>query len=295
MKPRVVIGILLLMAVLMVGITYVRVSLLKSGAPAEPARTPSVADAPIRVYGRVEPLGREVFVGPVQPGRVSRIWVEEGQDVSVGMVLCEIDSDVPRQVLQIAIARVGELQAKLDMVLDELQRKQKLLPDRAVAEIEVSQKHLEAQMLRKQIVTAEAEVEWRRRELETYVLRSPIDGRLYKLDVRLGEYLTPQDAQRIVIGKHRKQVRLFVEAFWADKVAVGDRFHARDAETLRSLGNGSITYVAAYTGSRDFRTEDALERLDTKYGQAILELEGDIDIPLGSLVSCERLDERREN
>ena len=76
---------------------------------------------------------------------------------------------------------------------------------------------------------------------------------------------------------------------------MGDRFHARDAETLRSLGNGSITYVAAYTGSRDFRTEDALERLDTKYGQAILELEGNIDIPLGSLASCERLDGRREN
>lgn len=295
MKIRSLIISLLVILVLVVGTSYIIVSLRKSGAPPETSKTPSLAESPVRIYGRVEPLGREVFVAPVKAGRVTKVMVTEGQDVSIGMPLCEIESDVERQALQVAIARVEELKAKLDLLQDELQRKQKLLPDRAVSELEVSQKQLEARALQKQIITAEAEVELKRRELELLLLRSPITGRVYKFDVRLGEYLTPQDSQRIIIGKHLKQVRLFIEAFWLDKVSMGDSFDVYDAENLRFLGKGAITYIAEYTGARDFRTEDALERLDTKYIQAILELDRAVSTPLGSLVVCERVQTNKES
>jgi len=290
MKPRTVVIVLLILLVALVGLNYVRVSMLKSALPPEPARTPSLPDTPVRVYGRIEPLGREVFVGPVQPGRVVRTMVEEGQDVSAGQPLCEMESDVPRQALQVAIARVDEFKSRLDIILDELQRLQTLSRKGAVPEFDASRKLLEAELLRKQIATAEAEVELKRRELKLLTLRSPVEGRLYKFDIRLGEYLTPQDVQRIVLGKRQKQVRLFVESFWIGKVAVGDSFVVHDAETSRLLGKGTVFYVSAYTGTRDFRTEDALERLDTKYAQAILEFQDAVEAPLGSLVVCERLD-----
>jgi hypothetical protein len=41
-------------------------------------------------------------------------------------------------------------------------------------------------------------------------------------------------------------------------------------------------------GARDFRTEDSLERLDTKYAQAILQVEGAATVPLGKLDLCVR-------
>jgi len=289
MKPRTVVIVLLGILAVVVGLNYVRLAMLKSGAPPEPARTPSLADSPVRVYGRIEPLGREVFVGPIQAGRIIKTMVKEGQDVTVGQPLCEIESDVARQALQVAIARVEESKARLDLILDELKRKGGLSGTGAVAELEISQKLLEAELLRKQIATAEAEVALKRRELELLTLRSPIEGRLYKFDVRLGEYLTPQDAQRIILGKHQKQIRLFVESFWIGKVAVGDLFVVHDAEDLRLLGKGKVVYVSAYSGTRDFRTEDSLERLDTKYVQAIVQLEDTVEAPLGSLVLCERL------
>jgi len=219
--------------------------------------------------------------------------VEEGQDVSAGQALCEIESDVARQALQVAIARVEELRARLELVLDELKRKQPLMESGFIAQIEVSQKLLEAQLLRKQISTAEAEVELNRRELELLTLRSPVDGHLYKFDIRLGEYLTAQDAQRIVIGDRKKQVRLFVESFWIGKVTIGDLFAVYDAENLRLLGNGKVAYVSPYAGTRDFRSDDALERLDTRYVQAILQMEDTVDSPLGSLVLCERIEDQK--
>ena len=77
-------------------------------------------------------------------------------------------------------------------------------------------------------------------------------------------------------------------------MAVGDRFVAHDAEDLHSLGNGKVVYVSAYSGTRDFRTEDTLERLDTKYVQAILQLDDAVESPLGSLVMCERLGDQKK-
>jgi multidrug efflux pump subunit AcrA (membrane-fusion protein) len=344
MKIRAVVGFLLVALVVIVGLFYVQASLRRASAPPQPGLTPSLDDAPARVYGRVEPLGREVFVAPRQSRRVARVLVQEGRTVAAGQPLCELDADVERQALQLALSREREFEAQLDLVLDELKRKEPLTASgpvanqqalrvavlrvresearldlaldelkraetlfrdgtvteqdyiqksleaellrrqiataRAEAEIEFGQKTLEAELLRKQIATAQAEVELKRRELDTLVLRSPIEGFLYTFDVRLGEQLNPQDYQRIVLGKPEKQVRLFLESFWIDKVRAG--------ETLREVGLGKVVSVSDYVGARDFRTDDSLERLDTKYAQAILQLEGATPVPLGKVVLCER-------
>ena len=310
-RIRSIVGVLLFILVVIVGLTYVQVSLRKASAPPQPGLNPSLDDAPARVYGRVEPLGREVFVGPLQSRRVTRVLVQEGQNVKARQTLCELESEVERQALHVALSRVREFESRLALVLDELKRteplsgivteleySQKVLESelvrrqvataKAEAEIEFSQKTLEAESLRRQIATAEAEVELKRAELDTLTLRSPIQGYLYKFDVRQGEQLTPQDYQRIVLGKSEKQVRLFLESFWIDKIRVGDRFLVRDAETLRQVCSGKVVLVSDYVGARDFRTDDSLERLDTKYAQAILQLDEAASIPIGKVVLCER-------
>jgi len=279
------------------------------------------------------------------------MFVQEGQEVSAGQALCELEQSVERQALesailrvkefegrllilldelkrelpfsgegltenralQVAVQRVRELEARLDLILDALKRIGPLSKTGAVAEteytqkaleaelvrkqiatassqavIEHSQKSLEAELLRRQIETAQAEAELRKRELDTLTLRSPIQGRLYKFDVRIGEQLTPQDYQRIVIGKPGKQVRLFVEGFWLDRIRIDDVFQVQDAETMRKIGFGKVVAVSEYVGARDFRSEDTFERLDTKYAQAILQVEGTASVPLGKLVLCMR-------
>jgi len=291
-RYRKIIMALLLTLVVIVGLTYIVLSLRKASAPPEPSRTPSLEDAPVRLYGRIEPLGREVFLGPQQPRRVIKVFVTEGQKVKQGEVLCELESDVEQEAYRVALAKISEFERRLEIVIDDLLRKEALLPEKAVAEQEVSQKRLEAALLQQQIATARAEAELRRQELEILKLRSPIDGYLYKFDVRLGELLTPQDYQRIIIGKQEKQIRLYIESFWMHRVRVGDRFTVRNGETLRTIGKAIVTTISEYVGARDFRTDDSLERLDTKYAQAILRFEDASDIPLGKIVVCERMDSK---
>lgn len=287
-KVRAIALFLFLIIIVVTGISYIRRSLREASAPPAPSRTPSLDAAPVRVYGLVEPLDREVFVGPQQARRVERIFVQEGQKVSVGQTLCVLEQGVGRQALEVAISRVKEFEGRLNLILDELNRKEPLSQIGAIPEVEYTQKSLEAELIRRQIKTTQAEVELRKRELDILTLRSPIQGRLYKFDVRIGEQLTPQDYKRIVIGKPEKQVRLFVESFWLDKVRMGDVFQVQDAETMRNIGLGKVVAVSEYVGARDFRSEDTFERLDTKYAQAILQVEGAASVPLGKLVLCVR-------
>ncbi|MCX7988693.1 MAG: efflux RND transporter periplasmic adaptor subunit [Thermodesulfovibrio sp.] len=283
--------VILLIFIIMLGSIFIVNSLKKASAPYEKGKAPNIEDSPARVYGRVEPLGREVFIGPQQARRVVKIYVNEGQNIKKGDVLLKLDSEVERQAYYLAVSKVAEFERKLDLVLDELRRKNELLREEIIPEFNVTQKKLEAKLIEQQIEVARQEAKLRKKELETLILRSPVDGVIYKFDVRLGELLTPENYERIIIGKPQKQVRLFIESFWIDKIKIGDKFIIKDAETNREIGKAKVIYISEYVGSRDFRTEDALERIDTKYVQAIVEFEKAQQIKIGKLVLCERIRE----
>lgn len=289
MSIRTVVIILLLVLVVLAGLGYVQQSLSKSAAPPEPSRAPSLDDAPVRLYGLVEPRDREVFVGPTQARRVVEVPVQEGDSVAAAQPLCVLDADLERQALVVAESRLEEAIRRVAVTVDERDRKTPLAQDAAIPKLELSRLDLQIKFAEQQVATARAEIDLRRVELEKLTLRSPLAGVVYKLDVRVGELLTPQDYARIVVGRAEKQVRLFVEAFWLSRVAVGARFRVREAETLREVGTGAIESVAPYAGARDFRTEDRLERLDVKYVQAILRLDAPATTPIGMQVLCERL------
>lgn len=288
MRLRTIMIFLLVLLLAIVSVIYIGVSLRKAAEPPEPALTPSLNDAPIRVYGLVEPLGREVFVGPLLNGRVMEVAVQEGDRVDSGQVLCILESDVEKAALHVAQSQLNEAIAQLAITRDNLDRKRPLADKGAIPEFDASQVELQARLEEQQIASARAEVERRKVEIEKLTLRSPIAGTVYKIDVRVGELLTPQDYRRVVVGRSEKQVRLFVETFWLGRVNINDRFLVREAESLRKIGVGVVESVSPYVGARDFRTEDRLERMDTKYAQAILRLESLTETPIGMQVICER-------
>jgi len=284
---KLALGVLLLLVVA-AGVNYTRISLRNAARPPEPSRTPALADSPARLYGLVEPRGREVFVGPLQARRVVEVAVAEGARVRTGGVLIRLDADLEAHAVRIAEARQEEAVRRRAITQDDLRRKRQLALDKAVPESEAARLELQARLEDQQIETARAELAMRRTELDKLTLRAPVDGRVYKLDVRPGEQLAPQDYERIVVGSDEQQVRLFVETFWMTGVEPGQRYRVRDSETLRDLGEGVVREVSPYVGARGFRTEDRLERLDTKYAQAVLLLDATNSLPLGLQVVCER-------
>jgi len=287
MKPKKIIIILIIILVAVVGLNYIRLSIQKASMPPKLGKEPSLDTTPARVYGIVEPLGREVYIGPLQPKRVIEVDVKEGDYVKTNDVLIRLDDELERKSLMIAESRLEEAIKRLDILKDDLVIKRELIKSKSIAEFELSQIELQAKLQEQQIETARAEIELQNAQLAKLTLRSPIKGVIYKMDIRVGEQITPQDYSRIVIGKNKKQIRLFVEAFWRNRIKINGKVLIKDGNTQETIGEGKVISVLPYMGARDFRSEDPLERTDTKYQQVIVTFDSLSDVPLGLLVQCE--------
>ena len=276
------------------GLVFILYSLMISSAPPKAAEPPVLSESPARVYGVVEPAGREVFVSPPVTKEVVQIFVKEGDVVRKGQILCLLDNDVERAELALAEAKVVSAEKSIDITSDDMSRKKTLYAQKVDSEFGYTQARLKKELDVSNLRVALQEVELATARLKELEMTSPIDGRVYKFDVRLGETLTSGDITRIIVGSPDLWVRFFIESFWMDRVVPGARYKIYHSETNAYLGSGEVLYRAPYMGRRDFRTEDVQERFDTKFQEVVLsftpEKEG---IPIGLSVVAELVEEKR--
>lgn len=272
---------LILIPILLVSIFIVQTFMKSSPSPTV-AQQPVLDDSPVRVYGVTEPAGREVFVSPTETKEVIQIFVKEGDMVQEGQTLCVLDNDVELAQLQSALARVEAAKKTLAIIRDELKRTKNLYAKNVDSEFKYTQALLKVELETSNLAVAEKEVELDRARLEQLELRSPINGKVYKFDVRLGETLSAGDNTRIILGSADLWVRLFVEAYWKNTIDLGSQFKIYNSETDVYLGMGSVIYRAPYMGRRNFRTEDSQERFDTKFQEVVLLFVSEKDpVPIG--------------
>jgi len=268
-----IITAVLFSVVLIAGSVFIVRTLIRSSPTPQVAQPPDLSQAPARVYGKIEPAGREVFVASPVTRRIARIRVQEGDAVKQGQVLLSLESEIERARLQVALAKVESLRRTVIIDQDILKRRESLYAKEADTEYAFTQARLQVELDLSNLVLAEKEVDLARTELDRLELRSPVDGLVYKLDIRLGESLPADDASKIILGSADLWVRLSVEAFWKDRVRIGDRYQVFDSETNALVGRGQVIAKSPYLGRRNFRTEDDQERFDTKYMDVLLKLE----------------------
>jgi RND family efflux transporter MFP subunit len=270
-------------------ISYFIVSVfVRSAAPPEVAEPPVLTESPARIYGVVEPAGREVFVSPPVTKRVIKIYVKEGDMVKREQVFCSLENDIEMAQLQLAQAKVESARRTLSLSQDDNRRKKNLYDTNVEAESEYIKALLKMELDQSSLTVARREVELAKASLAQLELKSPIDGKVYKFDVRLGETLSAGDNSRIIVGAPGLWVRLFVESFWLERIKKGGQYKIFHSETNEYLGEGTVIHSAPYMGRRNFRTEDSQERFDTKFQEVVLSLESQKDtIPLGLSVVAE--------
>jgi len=112
-EPRKIIIILVIILAVLVGLNYIYLSLKKASAPPQAGKSPALNDAPVRVYGIVEPLGREVYIGPILPKRVIEVAAKEGDAVKLNDVLVRLDDELERKSLMISESRLEEAKKRI--------------------------------------------------------------------------------------------------------------------------------------------------------------------------------------
>ena len=254
-------------------INFMVTSFVKSSKPPQVAKPPVLPETPAKVYGKIEPAGREVYVSPPQTKRVVAVYVKESDMVKKGQVLCSLESYVETAQLNLTLAKIESAKKTQEITQDDFQRKKNLYVQKTDSEFSYIQSRLKADLDARNIAVAEKEAQLSKARLDELELKSPIDGMVYKFDIRLGETLSAGDNTRIILGAKDLWVRLFVESYWLNRVKEGSRYKVYNSETNEYLGTGKVLFALPYVGRRDFRTEDSQERFDTKFQEVVLALE----------------------
>ena len=258
-----------LVIVLGAGAWFIATSFRNASQPPSAASPPELNTAPVRVYGLVEPAGREVPVSPILTGQVTDIYVTEGARVTQGQRLCMLENSVEHQEVRLAEAAVAQAQKEVALDLDELKRAKTLYTRKVDSEYKYTRAKLQQELEVQRLQVAKHQLQVAKAKYERTILRAPVAGMVYKCDIRLGETLSAGDNERIIMGSEDLWIRLQVESFWRDRVPLEARGVVFDADTRERLGTATILQRMPYMGRRDFRTEDTQERFDTKFQEML--------------------------
>lgn len=172
----------------------------KSGANAGPG---AVLNASGYVTAR-----RRATVSSKVTGKVTEIFIEEGQTVRAGQVLARLDDSQTRAALNLAQAQLAasrqsaaEDQARLREAELNLQRRERLLKEAVVGRAEVDSAQSEVDTIKariayaqQQVAVAESQVRLRQTDLNDMVVRAPFSGVAISKDAQPGEMISPVSA-----------------------------------------------------------------------------------------------------
>lgn len=180
-------------------------------------------------------------VGPLVPGRLTKVSVALGDTVKRGQVLGVVaSSDVSE-----ARVRLDQARAKLTAAETTLRRQQQLSTEGIASQRSL----IDAES---QVAELRAEVEGQKRQLSVFgsgsagalTLTAPIDGVIVALHATLGETATPDQPAFIVTDPTKVSVRGNVPELEISRVQAGAAVLVRLHAFPDSAMPGKITYVA---------------------------------------------------
>jgi RND family efflux transporter MFP subunit len=209
----------------------------ESSAPAgADAATLEFAAADI-AYVQIRPLMQTVsFSGSLAPllqsavkakiaGEVARIYVREGQAVTQGQVIVELDNPDLRARLDAAIADLEERQARLSIATKNRDTNQALLRRQFISQNAYDQVHSTHQASEAAVRWAHAQVAQARNALNDSAVRSPISGIVARRMVNGGERVAPDMVLLTVVDLSHMELEATVPAADIPGIKVGQAVH----------------------------------------------------------------------
>jgi len=161
----------------------------------------------VEVQGRVD--GDEnVTVTAKSIGVISRIYVREGDNVRTGQVLAELDSRVLQQSLE-------ELKLKLSFATNVYNKQKNLWDQNIGSEMQYLTAKTNKESCEKGIATI-------KEQIEMTVIKSPINGSVEEVPVKLGQAIQPGLTAFRVVNFSRIKILADVAEAYSPKVRPGD-------------------------------------------------------------------------
>lgn len=161
----------------------------------------------IQATGTVEPI-QTAQVGSQVGGVVARVSFREGQEVSPGQVLFELDARPFRAALAAAEGQLSKDRAQAEAAVLDAERAQKLREEQVIAPADYDQKAAAAGAALGVVKTDSAAVANARLNLQYASIRAPIGGRTGKLMVHAGDYVKAASSDPLVTINQMRPIRV---------------------------------------------------------------------------------------
>lgn len=172
----------------------------------------------------VSPVRSEL--SPKMPGRVARLYVDEGTHVSRGQAVLELESDYARLNLQSANADVARAQASLDEAKRDLARKQELIAKDSIPRATLDRSQAAYDQASAALQSAKAQAALLRQQIADSTLRSPVDGMIAEKRTDVGARLGEAGVAFVVVQLSPLKLRFSVPERLLGRIKKGDRVTA---------------------------------------------------------------------
>jgi HlyD family secretion protein len=141
---------------------------------------------------------------------------------------------------------------------------------------------------RARVLAAEAKVAQAKAQVERLAVRAPIDGEVLQVKVREGELYTFQGSEPLVVMGDTRQLRLRMDVDERDiaRVALGAQAWATADAFGTQRFPGRVVEIGRRFGRKNVRTDDPIERNDTKILEVVIQLDGNERLVPGQRVTC---------
>lgn len=205
---------------------------------------PRAFDYYVQTQGSVEAVDN-ILVSAKTMGVLSTVYAREGQVVKKGQVLAQIDNSV-------IVGGINELKSSIELANTVYERQKNLWEQKIGTEVQYLKAKNDKESLEKKLATLNEQLEMCR-------IKSPIDGSVDAVDVKIGQNVAPGNPAFRVVSFDKLKVKANVSESYVVDIKPGNRVRVTFPDINREV-EAQVTFVGKTIDqlSRTFPVEVAL-------------------------------------
>ncbi len=205
---------------------------------------PRAFDYYVQTQGAVEAVDN-ILVSAKTMGVLSAVFAREGQSVRKGEVLAQIDNSV-------IVSSINELKSSIELANTVYERQKNLWDQKIGTEVQYLQAKNNKESLEKRLATLNEQLEMCR-------IKSPIDGSVDAVDVKIGQNVAPGMPAFRVVSFEKLKINANISESYVVDIKVGDKVKVTFPDISREV-DAKVTFVGKTINqlSRTFPVEVSL-------------------------------------
>lgn len=206
--------------------------------------TPKAFDYFIKTQGAVEAIDN-IMVSAKSAGVLSQVYAREGDVVSKGQTLAQIDNSILQR-------NVDELKASIELARTVYERQKNLWDQKIGTEVQYLQAKNNKESLEKRLATLNEQIDMSR-------IKSPISGSVDEVDVKIGQNVAPGIPAFRVVSFDKLKMKASVSEAYVTSIKVGNKVKLTFPDINKEM-DAKVTFVGKTINalSRTFPIEVAL-------------------------------------